>query len=104
MCREHVAGRAYIAAHRYRLDDYAPYAWRTDDYGRTWTRIADGTNGIPADYPVRVVREDCTRAGLLYAGTEFGIFVSIDNGARWQPFQRNLPLCRSVICRSGTMT
>lgn len=89
---KHVAGRAYIAAHRYRLDDYAPYAWRTDDYGRTWTRIADGTNGIPADFPVRVVREDATTAGLLYAGTEFGIFVSIDNGARWQPFQRNLPV------------
>jgi photosystem II stability/assembly factor-like uncharacterized protein len=89
---EHVPGRAYIAVHRYRLDDYAPYAWRTDDYGRTWTRIADGTNGIPADYPVRVVREDRRRAGLLYAGTEFGMFVSLDNGARWQPFQRNLPV------------
>jgi photosystem II stability/assembly factor-like uncharacterized protein len=88
----HVAGRAYVAAHRYRLDDFAPYAWRTDDNGRTWTRIADGTNGIPADYPVRVVREDATRAGLLYAGTEFGVFVSIDNGARWQSFQRNLPI------------
>ncbi len=88
----HVAGRAYIAAHRYRLDDYAPYAWRTDDYGVTWTRIADGTNGIPADYPVRVVREDARRAGLLYAGTEYGLFMSIDNGARWQPLQRDLPI------------
>lgn len=88
----HVAGRVYVAAHRFRVDDYAPYAWRTDDYGRSWTRIADGTNGIPADFPVRVVREDATRAGLLYAGTEFGIFVSIDNGARWQRFQRNLPI------------
>lgn len=88
----HVAGRAYIAVHRYRLDDFAPYAWRTDDYGKAWVRIADGTNGIPADHPVRVVREDATRAGLLYAGTEFGIFVSIDNGARWQPLQRNLPI------------
>ncbi len=88
----HVAGRAYIAVHRYRLDDYTPYAWRTEDYGRTWTRIADGTNGIPADFPVRVVREDATRPGLLYAGTEFGLFVSTDNGARWQSFQRNLPI------------
>ena len=88
----HVPGRAYVAAHRYRLDDWAPYAWRTDDYGVTWTRIADGTNGIPADYPVRVVREDPVRAGLLYAGTEFGLFVSVDNGVRWQPFQRNLPI------------
>ncbi len=88
----HGPGRAYVAAHRYRLDDWAPYAWRTDDYGATWTRIADGTNGIPADYPIRVVREDKVRAGLLYAGTEFGLFVSIDNGARWQTFQRNLPI------------
>lgn len=88
----HVPGRAYVAVHRYRLDDYTPYAWRTDDYGRTWTRIADGTNGIPADFPVRVVREDARRPGLLYAGTEFGMFVSIDNGAKWQPFQRNLPI------------
>ena len=88
----HVPGRAYIAVHRYRLDDYAPYAWRTDDYGKNWTRIADGSNGIPSDFPVRVVREDARRAGLLYAGTEFGIFVSLDNGARWQAFQRNLPI------------
>ena len=88
----HVPGRAYVAAHRYRLDDWAPYVWRTDDYGATWTRLTDGNNGIPADYPVRVVREDKVRAGLLYAGTEFGLFISVDNGARWQPFQRNLPL------------
>jgi hypothetical protein len=87
----HAPGRAYVAVHRYRLDDWAPYVWRTDDYGATWTRIADGTNGIPADYPVRVVREDRVRPGLLYAGTEFGLFVSFDNGARWRPFQRNLP-------------
>ncbi len=89
---KHVAGRAYIAVHRYRLDDYTPYAWRTEDYGKTWIRIADGTNGIPADFPVRVVREDARRAGLLYAGTEYGLFLSIDNGAHWQPFQRNLPI------------
>ena len=87
----HVAGRAYVAAQRFRLDDFAPYAWRTDDYGRTWVRIADGTNGIPADHPVRVVREDHTRPGLLYAGTEFGVWFSIDNGGRWQSLQRNLP-------------
>jgi photosystem II stability/assembly factor-like uncharacterized protein len=85
----HVPGRVFIAAHRYRMDDYAPYAWRTEDGGRTWTKIVDG---IPADYPVRVVREDRRRAGLLYAGTEFGMFVSIDNGAHWQSFQRNLPV------------
>ncbi|MCU0627044.1 MAG: hypothetical protein MUF21_11255 [Gemmatimonadaceae bacterium] len=85
-------GRAIVAAHRYRLDDFAPYAWRTDDFGKSWVRIADGTNGIPADHPVRVVREDPARRGLLYAGTEFGVFVSIDDGARWQSLQRNLPV------------
>jgi photosystem II stability/assembly factor-like uncharacterized protein len=85
----HVPGRVYVAAHRYRMDDFSAYAWRTDDGGRTWTSITDG---IPADVPVRVVREDRRRPGLLYAGTEFGMYVSIDNGARWQPFQRNLPI------------
>lgn len=87
----HAPGRAFVAAHRYRLDDFAPYIYRTDDYGRTWTRIADGTNGIPANHPVRVVREDNERRGLLYAGTEFGLFVSFDDGARWQSLQLNLP-------------
>ncbi len=89
---KHLAGRVYIAVHRYRLDDYTPYAWRTEDYGKTWTRIADGTNGIPSGFPVRVIREDARQAGLLYAGTEYGLFLSIDNGAHWQPFQRNLPI------------
>jgi photosystem II stability/assembly factor-like uncharacterized protein len=87
----HTPGRAYVAAHRYRLDDFTPYVFRTDDYGATWTRIADGTNGIPANNPVRVVREDDERRGLLYAGTEFGLFVSFDDGARWQSLQLNLP-------------
>jgi photosystem II stability/assembly factor-like uncharacterized protein len=87
----HAPGRAFVAAHRYRMDDFTPYAWRTDDYGRTWRRIADGRNGIPADHPLRVVREDPARRGLLYAGTEFGAFVSFDDGARWQPLQMNLP-------------
>jgi hypothetical protein len=87
----HRNGAAYVAVLRYLLGDFQPYLYRTEDYGRTWTRIADGRNGIPADHPVRVVREDPERAGLLYAGTEFGMFVSFDNGARWQPFQRNLP-------------
>ena len=68
-----------------------PYIYRTDDYGKTWTRLTDGKNGIPADWPTRVVREDPDREGLLYAGTEFGMFISFDNGAHWQPFQLNLP-------------
>jgi len=76
---------------RYQLGDFQPYIYRTDDYGKTWTRLTTGSNGLPADQPTRVVREDPSRQGLLYAGTEFGMFVSFDNGARWQPFQLNLP-------------
>ncbi|MDX2184333.1 MAG: glycosyl hydrolase [Gemmatimonadaceae bacterium] len=88
----HKPGRAYVAIQRYRMDDFAPYAYRTDDWGKTWTRMTDGSNGIPADHFVRVVREDKTREGLLYAGTEFGLYVSFDNGRRWQPLQNNLPI------------
>jgi photosystem II stability/assembly factor-like uncharacterized protein len=87
----HRKGSAYYAAYRYLLGDYRPYIYKTDDYGRTWTRLTDGTNGIPADTPTRVVREDPDREGLLYAGTEFGMYVSFDNGVRWQPLQLNLP-------------
>jgi len=88
----HVAGKAYLTAYRYRLDDYEPYVYRTTDHGTTWTLLTDGTNGIPRDHPVRVVREDPEREGLLYAGTEFGLFVSFDDGDRWQSLQLNLPL------------
>jgi hypothetical protein len=77
--------------YRWLLGDYQPYIYRTDDYGRTWKRLTDGKNGIPADWPTRVVREDPNRAGLLYAGTEFGMFISFDNGGHWQSFQLNLP-------------
>jgi photosystem II stability/assembly factor-like uncharacterized protein len=87
----HRRGSAYYAVYRYLLGDYQPYLYRTDDYGATWKRLTDGKNGIPADWPTRVVREDPDREGLLYAGTEFGLFISFDNGARWQPFQLNLP-------------
>jgi photosystem II stability/assembly factor-like uncharacterized protein len=87
----HEAGRAFLAVQRYRMDDFAPYVFRTDDFGKTWVRLTDGQNGIPANYPVRVVREDPARRGLLYAGTEFGIFLSFDDGARWQSLQLNLP-------------
>jgi photosystem II stability/assembly factor-like uncharacterized protein len=87
----HRRGSAYYAMYRYLLGDYAPYLYRTDDYGGTWTRLTDGRNGIPPDWPTRVLREDPDREGLLYAGTEFGIFISFDNGGRWQPFQSNLP-------------
>jgi photosystem II stability/assembly factor-like uncharacterized protein len=84
-------GSAYYATYRYLLGDYQPYLYLTDDYGKTWTRLTDGKNGVPSDWPTRVVREDPDREGLLYAGTEFGMFISFDNGTHWQPFQLNLP-------------
>ena len=87
----HRKGSAYYAVYRWLLGDYHPYIYRTDDYGKTWTRLTDGKNGIPADWPTRVVREDPDREGLLYAGTEFGMFISFDNGGHWQSFQLNLP-------------
>ena len=84
-------GTAYIAAYRYLLGDFAPYIYRTDDYGKTWTRLTSGRNGIASDEPTRVVREDPERPGLLYAGTEFGLYVSFDRGINWQSFQLDLP-------------
>ena len=88
----HRGGSAYVAGYRYLLDDFRPYIYRTDDYGESWTLLTDGTNGIPDDYPTRVVREDPDRAGLLYAGTEFGMFISFDDGEHWQSFQLDLPI------------
>ncbi len=88
----HRRGSAYFAVYRYLLGDYQPYIYKTDDYGKSWTRLTTGSNGIAADNPTRVVREDPDREGLLYAGTEFGMFISFDNGGHWQPFQLNLPV------------
>jgi photosystem II stability/assembly factor-like uncharacterized protein len=88
----HRMGSAYIAVCRYMLNDWQPYVYRTENYGGAWTRLTDGQNGIPADCPVRVVREDPDREGLLYAGTEFGMFISFDDGRNWQSFQLNLPV------------
>jgi photosystem II stability/assembly factor-like uncharacterized protein len=82
------AGTAYIAANRYQQDDFAPYLLKTHDYGRTWTRI---DAGIPLGAYARVIREDPVRRGLLYAGTETGVYVSFDDGAHWQSLQLNLP-------------
>jgi hypothetical protein len=73
------------------LNDFAPYIFQTNDFGKTWRQLTDGRNGIPANHPVRVVREDPEHKGLLFAGTEFGLFYSIDDGARWQSLQLNLP-------------
>ena len=87
----HRRGSAYYAVYRWLLGDFQPYIYLTNDYGNTWKRLTDGKNGIPADWPTRVVREDPDREGLLYAGTEFGMFISFDNGAHWQSFQLNLP-------------
>jgi len=84
----HDPARAYLAVSRYKLGDFTPMLYRTDDYGRSWRSIAAG---LPAKVFVRVVREDPVRAGLLYAGTESGMFVSFDDGRHWQPFQLNLP-------------
>jgi photosystem II stability/assembly factor-like uncharacterized protein len=88
----HRKGSAYIAVYRYlREHDLKPYIYRTDNYGESWTLLTDGKNGIPVDHPTRVVREDPAREGLLYAGTEFGFFVSFNNGRNWQSLQQNLP-------------
>jgi hypothetical protein len=80
---------AYLAANRYKHDDFAPYLFKTDDYGRHWVAI---TNGLPGDVFTRVIREDPTRRGLLYAGTETGVCISFDDGLNWQPLQFNLPV------------
>ncbi len=87
----HTPGKAYLSVFRYRQDDWEPYVYRTTDYGDSWTRLTDGTNGIPEDSPVRVVREDPDREGLLYAGTEFGLYVSFNDGDTWQTLQQNVP-------------
>ncbi len=82
-------GGLYIAGTRYKLGDYAPYLYKTEDYGKTWKKI---TNGIPSEHFTRVVRADPNKQGLLYAGTEAGMYVSFDDGASWKPFQMNLPI------------
>jgi len=88
----HEDGKAYLAGYRYLLGDFEPYIYRTSDFGATWTRLTTGENGIPNDFPTRVVREDPDKRGLLYAGTEFGLFVSLDDGMTWEDFQQGLPV------------
>lgn len=82
-------GGIYIAATKYKAGDSKPYLFKTKDYGKTWTKIVEG---IDAEHFTRVVRADPKRAGLLYAGTEFGMYISFDDGASWKPFQLNLPM------------
>ncbi len=84
----HAAGTAYIAIDRHQLDDFRPYFFKTSDYGKTWTKI---TNGLPDNSYAQVVREDPERKGLLYAGTETGIYISFDDGGHWQSLKLNLP-------------
>jgi photosystem II stability/assembly factor-like uncharacterized protein len=84
----HSPGTAYVAANRYQLDDFAPYLYKTTDYGATWTKITDG---IPATEFTRAIREDLVRPGMLYAATERGMWLSYDAGAHWQSLSRNLP-------------
>ena len=81
-------GTAYAAIDRHKLDDFNPLIYKTHDSGKTWTRI---NNGIPAGSYVRSVREDPKVKGLLYAGTETGVYFSNDDGAHWQSLQLNLP-------------
>jgi photosystem II stability/assembly factor-like uncharacterized protein len=82
-------GGLYVAATRYKLDDFKPYLYRTTNYGKTWTKIV---SGIKDDHFTRVIRADPKRKGLLYAGTERGMMVSFDDGANWQSLQLNLPV------------
>ena len=85
----HDPATAYISILRYQLGDWSPYIYMTKNYGQSWELIV---NGIPNDYPVRVVREDPLKKGLLFAGTEFGIYISKDQGKNWSKFQKNLPI------------
>jgi photosystem II stability/assembly factor-like uncharacterized protein len=98
----HDPATAYVAATRYKLQDNKPYLYKTSDYGRTWTAIVDG---IRADDFTRVIREDPGRKGLLYAGTETGVYVSFDDGARWQSLTLNLPVVpiHDLVVKDGDL-
>jgi photosystem II stability/assembly factor-like uncharacterized protein len=84
-----VKGKAYFVGTKYKSDDFAPYIFRTADYGKTWVKI---TNGIAPNHFARCMRADKKVKGLLYAGTEYGMYISYDDGANWKPFQLNLPI------------
>ena len=95
-------GAAYVAANRYQMNDDAPYIYKTTDFGKTWARI---DAGLPATEFVRVVREDPVRRGLLFAGTERGVWVSFDDGGHWQTLRRNLPIVpvHDLVIKDGDL-
>jgi photosystem II stability/assembly factor-like uncharacterized protein len=100
---QHDAGTAYVAANRYKHDDFKPYLYKTENYGRTWSKI---TAGIAPDSFARAVREDPEVRGLLYAGTEVGLYVSLDGGARWQRWNgKQLPVVpiHDLIVKDGDL-
>ena len=82
-------GTCYIAGTKYKTGDFAPYLYKTNDYGKSWKKI---TNGIPSEHFTRVLREDPDKKGILYAGTETGIYISFNDGGSWEPLQLNLPI------------
>ncbi|WP_462249910.1 WD40/YVTN/BNR-like repeat-containing protein [Ferruginibacter sp.] len=84
-----VKGKAYFVGTKYKSDDFAPYIFKTEDYGKTWVKI---TNGIASNNFTRAMRADRKVKGLLYAGTEYGMYISYDDGASWKTFQLNLPM------------
>lgn len=86
----HDPAKAYVAATKYKLDDYNPYLFKTNDYGQSWTAV---NNGIREEDYTRVIREDPNCQGLLYAGTETGLYVSFDDGENWESLNLNLPVC-----------
>jgi photosystem II stability/assembly factor-like uncharacterized protein len=89
---QHDMATAYIVVDRHLLGDSKPYVLKTSNYGKSWDLLSTESNGIPSDHTARVLREDPVRKGLLYAGTEYGVFVSFDDGKNWKPFQQNLPV------------
>ena len=82
-------GKAYFVGTKYKSDDFTPYIFKTEDYGKTWMKI---TNGIGAMHFARCIRADKRKSGLLYCGTEYGMYISYDDGLNWKPFQLNLPM------------
>ena len=89
---QHNLATAYIAVDRHLLGDPKPYFYKTTDYGKSWTLLSEESSGIPIDHTARVLREDPIKQGLLYAGTEYGVYISFDDGERWKSFQQNLPV------------